>query len=109
MNGWSNNVTDKDFDAKNRHLSYFPDFQSEDIHRFMIQFDQPVQLLETAALQDTIKINLDTVSVMVKKIRRNILIESTLVIHAEKYLQRMQPMFKPFTMRSGIGILKNTK
>lgn len=85
LNGWFNNVTDKDFDAKNRQLSYFPDFQSEDIHRFMIQFDQPVQLLETAALQDTIKNKFGYyVRNVVQKDPQNILIESTLVIHAEK-------------------------
>jgi hypothetical protein len=40
---WFNNITD-DFHAENRCLEYYPDFQSQDIHRYLLHFDHAVEI-----------------------------------------------------------------
>jgi hypothetical protein len=54
FDNWFNNIIDDEFSAVNRRLNYYPDFKSEDVHRFMLQFDQPVILLDVESLRDTI-------------------------------------------------------
>ena len=50
-----NNIIEEEFNYKNRHLDYYPDFQSQDIHRYFIHFDHPVSV--TNILEFNKKIN----------------------------------------------------
>lgn len=84
LDGWFNNITDTSFRAENRHLNYYPDFKSEDVHRFMIQFDHKIQLLETEQLTDTIK-NVYGFYILKaeQKGEQNILIETSLIVNSD--------------------------
>lgn len=84
LNEWFNNYVDDNFSAKNRNLNYYPDFNSEDIHRFMLQFDQPVELLDAGEYNDTIANGFaHYIRHIEQKDPQNILIESTLIVHSE--------------------------
>ena len=39
-----NNIIEEEFNSKNRHLDYYPDFQSQDLHRYFFHFDHPVTI-----------------------------------------------------------------
>ena len=39
-----NNIIEEEFNSKNRHLDYYPDFQSQDIHRYFFHFDHPITI-----------------------------------------------------------------
>ena len=54
LDGWFNNVIDEDFSSVNRHLDYYPDFQFQDSHKYMIKFDRKVQLLNGEQFQKNI-------------------------------------------------------
>ncbi len=84
MNGWFNNIVDDEFSGTNRHLNYYPDFKSEDVHRFMIQFDQPVLLLEAESLRDTISNSYGYYLLSAEQKDGNrILIETTLIVNSD--------------------------
>ncbi len=40
-----NNITLSGVEGDNRQLDYYPDFQSHDIHRYLIHFDHPVEIV----------------------------------------------------------------
>lgn len=46
LNGLFNNITERNFTSENRHLDYYPDFQSQDIHRYFIHFDHKIKPIE---------------------------------------------------------------
>jgi len=54
LEDWFNNITDEDFQAKNRYLDYYPDFQSQDIHRYLFHFDHPVEVTNIQTFQKKI-------------------------------------------------------
>ncbi len=54
MDGWFNNIIDYDYTAVNRHLNYYPDFQFQDSHKYMLKFDHKVQLLNPELFQNKI-------------------------------------------------------
>ncbi len=84
LDGWFNNYIDSNFSASNRQLNYYPDFKSEDVHRFMLQFDQPVKLLESEALSDTISNSYGNYILKIEqKDAHKVLIETSLVVRAE--------------------------
>jgi hypothetical protein len=49
LENWFNNITD-DFHAENRCLEYYPDFQSQDIHRYLFHFDHAVDIINIDSL-----------------------------------------------------------
>ncbi len=55
LDGWFNDITDNNFTARNRQLSYYPDFKFQDTHKFYLKFDKPIKLDTSFQLADTIK------------------------------------------------------
>ncbi len=39
-----NNIIEEEFNSKNRCLDYYPDFQSQDMHRYFFHFDHPITI-----------------------------------------------------------------
>ncbi|MDZ7743667.1 MAG: hypothetical protein U5Q03_18520 [Bacteroidota bacterium] len=53
---WFKHIINKDLQAENRHLDYYPDFLGTDAFVYYIKFDQPVEITE---MPENIKINND--------------------------------------------------
>ncbi|HNQ13616.1 MAG TPA: hypothetical protein PKM16_10455 [Bacteroidia bacterium] len=84
MDGWFNNFRDETFDAKSRQLSYYPDFKSEDSHRFMFEFNEAVELIDSGILSDTISNAYATyIQKVEQKDSNKILIETSLVVNCD--------------------------
>ncbi len=84
FDGWFNNFREDNFSAENRQLNYYPDFKSEDVHRIMIQFDHPIELLETEKLVDTLSNAYGHYIVKIEqKDEYKLLIETSLVVLTE--------------------------
>jgi hypothetical protein len=54
LSTWFNQITENGFSPK-RSLDFFPDFQSQDVHKFMIHFDHKVQVAQLDKLQKNIE------------------------------------------------------
>jgi hypothetical protein len=84
LKGWFNNVIDKNFSAFDRHLDYYPDFKSTDIHRYMLKFDHPVKLENLNELQTETKNSFGEYSVKVnQRDEKSIFIETVFTLRAE--------------------------
>ncbi|TAH39122.1 MAG: hypothetical protein EYC69_13090 [Bacteroidetes bacterium] len=82
--GWFNNFKDEEFSSENRRLDYYPDFKSEDIHRFLMQFDHPVKLLEAENMVDTFSNSYGYYIIKIEqKDDYKLLFETSLVVRAE--------------------------
>ncbi|MCX6274516.1 MAG: DUF3857 domain-containing protein [Bacteroidetes bacterium] len=84
LDGWFNNVIDDDFSSANRHLDYYPDFQFQDSHKYMLKFDKKIQVLNTAELQKTINNGFTEYSIKITQTdESSVMIETSYVVKPE--------------------------
>jgi len=84
LDGWFNNVIDDDFTAVNRHLDYYPDFQFQDSHKYMLKFDKKIQLVNAELLQKNISNGFADYMIKISQTsEESILIESSYVVKPE--------------------------
>jgi len=84
LDGWFNNVIDEDFTAINRHLDYYPDFQFQDSHKYMLKFDKKIQLVNAELLQKNISNGFADYMIKISQTgEESILIESSYVVKPE--------------------------
>lgn len=77
MRNWFNHIIPDDFSAKGRLLSYYPDFKGTDTYKYLIEFDQPVTLLNAADFKTDIQNVLGRLTINVEQYQPNaILVES---------------------------------
>jgi hypothetical protein len=58
--GWFNHMVCRDFSARNRTLSFFPDFRSSDSFTYQLKFDKKVQLLNAGEFSSEARNKLGT-------------------------------------------------
>lgn len=84
LDEWFNNVIDEDFTAMNRHLDYYPDFQFQDSHKYMLKFDRKVAVLNAEALQTHIVNGFaDYVIKVTQSSEESVLIETSYIVKPE--------------------------
>ena|GEM_PF-1899406 len=84
LDGWFNNVIDEDFTAVNRHLDYYPDFQFQDSHKYMIKFDKKVQVTNADVVQKSISNGFADYSIKVSQpAEETIMIETSYIVKPE--------------------------
>ena len=85
LEGWFNEITENNFVAKNRQLDYYPDFKSQDTHKFYLKFDEPIQLDSSSMASDTIKNSFGYYLINVEqKDANSMMVSSEFVVSAEK-------------------------
>ena len=78
-----NNIIEEEFNYKNRHLDYYPDFQSQDIHRYFIHFDHPVSATNILEFNKKINNYFSNYEVYVSQpSEKDILIECSYIVKA---------------------------
>ena len=78
-----NYIIEEEFNSKNRHLDYYPDFQSQDIHRFFIHFDHPVTVTNILDFNKKINNYFSNYEVNVSQpTEKDILIECSYIVKA---------------------------
>lgn len=85
LSGWFNNVIDPGFSAINRHLDYYPDFQFQDSHKYMISFDRKIRIDNSEMFQKTIENSFANYSLKITQVSdESILLESSYIVKPEK-------------------------
>ncbi|MCX6291524.1 MAG: hypothetical protein NT126_07140 [Bacteroidetes bacterium] len=78
-----NNVTDDAFSASGRRHTYYPDFQSQDVHKYFFKFDREVEAENAADLMKEIENHFANYSVRVyQPDTRSIILETVYVVKA---------------------------
>lgn len=83
LQGLFNNITEKNFTADNRHLDYYPDFQSHDIHRYFIHFDHKIKPIDPERFSKKIENDFAIYEIKLTQTGENdLLLESSYIIKA---------------------------
>jgi hypothetical protein len=98
LNRWFDHIIDEDFSAAGRHLNYYPDFQFQDSHTFILKFDNKIALLNGADLEKKISNAFAEYFIKVTTIdETNIRIESSYIVKPEyvptEYAKDVQDVF----------------
>ncbi|MEO8085932.1 MAG: hypothetical protein ABI763_03880 [Bacteroidota bacterium] len=84
LDGWFNNVIDEDFSAINRHLDFYPDFQFQDSHKYMMKFDKKVQVTNIEQLQKTISNGFADYTIKISQVdESSVILETSYIVKPE--------------------------
>ena len=84
LSDWFRHITIDDFSARNRQLTFFPDFTHKDTYRYSIRFDRPVQITNAEELATDISNSFGSYKFVVTQPEPTvILVQSLLVVNAE--------------------------
>ena len=79
-----NNITEDDLHSENRLLNYYPDFQSQDTHRFLFHFDHPVEVTNIKELNKQIENTFSDYEIKASQPTPNdVLLETSLIVKTE--------------------------